>query len=53
MMQKKSSVVRSGEFYIKGLELAIANSALTPDTQVRDGEYSIINGNVCLGTMEI
>ena len=48
---KKSSVVRSGEFYIKGLELAIANSALTPDTQVRDGEYSIINGNVCLGTI--
>ena len=49
---KKSSVVRSGEFYIKGLELAIANSALTPDTgEVKDGEYNIINGNVCLGTI--
>jgi len=48
---KKSANLRSAEFYIKGLELAIANSALTPDIQVKDGEYSIINGKVCLGTI--
>ena len=50
---KKSAVIRSGEFYIKGLELAIANKTLDADTgEVKDGVYNIINGNVCLGTIE-
>ena len=49
---KKSANLRSGEFYIKGLELAIANRELESNLTIPEGKYNIINGNVCLGTVE-
>ena len=49
---KKESDLRSGEFYLKGLELSIAQATLKGQN-ITDGVYNImLNGNVCLETYD-
>ena len=49
---KKESDLRSGEFYLKGLELSIAQATLKGQNTT-DGVYNIMsNGNVCLETYD-
>ena len=46
---KKSSTLRSAEFYLDGVEFSIAQSTLN-NTTIKDGTYDILeNGNICLG----
>jgi len=48
---KESSVLRSAEFYMSGLENSIAN-ILIKNKQIEDGTYSIMkDGNVCIGIL--
>ena len=44
---KESASLRSAEMYLKGLETSIATSELN-NKNVKDGTYSINNGNICL-----
>ena len=45
---KKESDLRSAEFYLKSLELSIAQAVLD-DNNITDGVYNILeNGNICL-----
>ena len=45
---KESSLLRSAEFYLKGVETSIATAVLK-DKSISDGNYNILeSGNVCL-----
>ena len=49
---KKESDLRSGEFYLKSLELSIAQATLE-GKNIKYGAYNILpNGNVCLETYD-
>ena len=49
---KESSVLRSADFYLDGLEKSIATSTLN-NVQIKDGIYSIMeDGNICIGTLD-
>ena len=48
---KESALLRSAEFYLDGVEFAVANATMK-NGAIKDGNYNILeNGNICIGTI--
>ena len=49
----ESATLRSADFYLKGVELSIAQMKAVKNLNVADGKYSIMeDGNICIGVLE-